>query len=188
MMVKSRRGVPLGPVEPKVVVMAIVIAASAGCDFGSEVQAIQGRILDDRVVLDRPSGPPIVWLELDNAGSRPCRLIVATTAFEGDAVFDPRQLPVRDGRVRTTEDTTGEPTPDEIHAEAPYAEIDGQPIEPDPGPPSGVVVEPGTRIRVQLALSLGFGDRPPAGAARILICDDPGDYEAGRYAVLGFTD
>ncbi len=173
--------VPMRSVWRFLAVAALVAGILLGCGDNQD-DPIVGRILDDRIELERTSGPAIVWIELDNAGSRPCGLIVASTAFEGDAGFDPYRLPVRDGRVRTTLDETGEPSPDEIHSAGLYAEIDGQPVEPDPGLPGGVVVEPGTRVKIQLALSVG--SRSPDGREWILICDDPGDYEAGRFGVL----
>ena len=165
------------------VVTALIAGIILGCGDNQD-DPIGGRILDDRIELESTSGPAIVWIELENAGSLPCGLIAASTAFEGDSAFDPYHLPVRDGRVRTTDDESGESAPDEIDSLGLYAEIDGRPVEPDPRLPLGVVVEPGTRVKIQLALSLGFNARLPDGAAWILICNDPGDYEAGRFAVL----
>jgi hypothetical protein len=156
------------------------VVTLAGCLGGSPT--ITGRILDDRIELDASAAPGNAWLSLANQGSRPCRLILLDTLDAADAGLDPRHLLVADGRlvIRTTD-----PRAPGIHvSEELYAEVEGQtlPLLTDNDRPA-LIIPPGVTARVQLAL-IGT---PRPGAVRIPVCDDVGDYERGRYAILTFA-
>jgi uncharacterized cupredoxin-like copper-binding protein len=72
---------------------------------------------------------------------------------------------------------------DEAYPMDAYVEIDGRPATGDDPVRAGrhAVVEPGETARVQLALT-GMPEREE----RVIVCNGPGDYEAGRYTVLRF--
>jgi hypothetical protein len=174
--------------------LLIVSGALIACAIG-QGPTIAGRILDDRIEVATTRIPASVWLELENAGTLPCRLMVLDTLDPADAAWDPHALPIENGQVLID---TGSPVIEgRIHAEPDiHVEVDGQPlpvvepgpivvdgIEPAPAVRPGQVIAPGVTARVQLAL---IGE-PREGAVRILVCDDPGDYERGRYAVLDFA-
>ena len=134
----------------------------AGC---AAPTTIRGEIHDDRITFAQPFAPPDAWAELTNRGSLPCELAGALTEVAPDA------LPVEAGRV--VFDLRGEPqSVDRMEA---YSEVGGQAVEQPP------IVQPGQTVRTQLTMS-----GTPERAERILLCNGPGDYERGRYAVLRF--
>jgi hypothetical protein len=146
--------------------------ALAGC-IGAEA-TITGEIRDDSIVLVQASGPQSVWVELSNVGTQPCDLVVIRTELAPDA------LPLEGERVILS--VSGSPE-DEAYPMDAYVEIDGQPAGVEDPVRAGrqAIVEPGKTARVQLALT-GTPDREE----RVIVCNGPGDYEVGRYAVLRF--
>ena len=160
----------------------LVVAVGLGC---SSAPTIVGTIFDDRIELAATSVPKEAWVQLVNAGSRPCSLIIVQLLDTAER-FDPHRLPVRDGRVVTWTALVREPGDEAVPAAAElYAEVGGQalPLVSLPGdedPAGRVVLDPGVQARVQLAI---VGELPP-GAAHVLVCDDPGEYQRGRYAVV----
>lgn len=115
-----------------------------------------------------------MWLELSNVGAEPCDLVVIRTELGPDA------LPLDGERVILS--VSGSPEDGAYPMDA-YVEIDGQPAGVEDPVRAGrqAVVEPGKTARVQLALT-GMPEREE----RVIVCNGPGDYEAGRYAVLRF--
>jgi hypothetical protein len=148
------------------------LATLSGCT-GAEA-TIAGEIRDDAVVLVQDSGPQSVWLELSNVGAAPCDLVVIRTELDPDA------LPLDGDRV--TLSISGSPQGEAYPMDA-YVEIDGQPAGVEDPVRAGrqAVVGPGKTARVQLALT-GM----PEHEERVIVCNGPGEYEAGRYAVLRF--
>jgi len=173
---------PRTSISPRSLIALASAVIVAACATGPTVG---GTVFDDRIELEVDSAPTMVWVVLRNGGSRPCSLIVVDL-FDLDAARDPHRLPVRDGRVVTWTSLVPEPGDAAVPAAAElYAEVDGKPLplspDPtDPDPPGRVVLEPGIEARIQLAV---VGD-PAPGAVHVLVCDDSGDYERGRYAVL----
>ena len=67
-----------------------------------------------------------------------------------------------------------------------YVELNGKPVERGDG---GLLTDQGwiTRIDPGDVVMLDVGlEGTPDRADRIVVCNGPGDYEAGRYAVLAF--
>lgn len=149
----------------------VALATLAAC--GGE-PTITGEIRDGSIVLAQDSGPQSVWLELSNVGAEPCDLVVIRTELDPDA------LPLDGERVRLS--MTGTPAGEPYPMEA-YVEIDGEPAGAEDPVRAGrqAVVAPGKTARVQLVLT-GMPEREE----RVIVCNAPGDYEAGRYAVLRF--
>ena len=132
---------------------------------------ITGEIRDDSIVLAENSGPQSIWLQLSNVGAEPCDLVVIRTELA------PEALPVNGKRVVLS--VSGSPENDAYPMDA-YVEIDGQPAGVEDPVRAGrqAVVEPGKTARVQLVLTAMPEEE------RVIVCNGPGDYEAGRYAVL----
>ena len=162
-----------------IAVFSAIFAACGGAP------TVAGTISDDRIELQAASAPSAVWVVLRNDGSRPCSLIVVDL-FDPGADPDPQSLPVRNGRIVTWTSVVPEPGDDAVPAGGElYAEVGGSPLplspDPtDPDPPGRIVLEPGVEARIQFAV---IGDTAP-GAVHVLVCDEPADYERGRYAVL----
>ncbi len=150
----------------------VALATLSACT-GTEA-TIAGEIRDESIVLAQDSGPQSVWLELANLGAEPCDLLVIRTELRSDA------LPTDGERVILS--MSGAPEGEASPMDA-YVEIDGQPAGGADPLRAGrhAVVEPGQTARVQLALT-GM----PELEERVIVCNGPGDYEAGRYAVLRF--
>ena len=74
-------------------IAVLVLAAACGPS-----PLVSGQITDDAITLSADHAPTSLRFELRNAGTTPCDLTVAQTAFPMDA------LPVRDGKVVITED------------------------------------------------------------------------------------
>lgn len=153
--------------------MAVAALATLSACTGAEA-TISGEIRDDSIVLAQDSGPQSVWLELSNIGADPCDLVVIRTELSPDG------LPLDGGSVILS--VSGSPE-DEAYPMDAYVEIDGQPAGVEDPVHAGrqAVVQPGETARVQLALT-GMPEREE----RVIVCNGPGDYEAGRYAVLRF--
>jgi len=145
----------------------------------SPEQKIVGEIDDDAVRLAQQSGPQSVRLELTNVGQDPCALVVVTTPSPPD------DLPIADGRVALDFGSD----PNGAYPMQAGVEINGERVgrgepaddELEEFEAAHAVVQPGDIARVQLAL-IGTPERDE----RVIICNDPGDYQAGRYAVLLF--
>jgi hypothetical protein len=152
---------------------AIAAVATLSACIGAE-PTISGEIRETSIVLAQDTGPQSVWLELSNVGVEPCDLVVIRTEL------DPNALPLDGERVALS--MSGTPAGEAYPMEA-YVEIDGEPAGADDPVRAGrqAVVEPGETARVQLALT-GMPEREE----RVVVCNGPGDYEAGRYAVLRF--
>jgi hypothetical protein len=149
----------------------VALATLSACT-GAEA-TITGEIRDDSIVLVQDSGPQSVWLELSNVGDEPCDLVVIRTELI------PEALPLDGERVMLS--MSGNPE-DEAYPMDAYVEIDGQPAGVEDPVRAGrqAVVEPGRTVRVQLVLTAMPEEE------RVIVCNGPGDYEAGRYAVLPF--
>ena len=152
---------------------AIAAVAALSACIGA-APTITGEIRDSSIVLAQDSGPQSVWLELSNVAAEPCDLVVIRTEL------DPNALPLDGDRVMLS--MSGTPAGEAYPMEA-YVEIGGAPVSYDDPVRTGrqAVVEPGETARVQLALT-GMPEREE----RVVVCNGPGDYEAGRYAVLRF--
>jgi hypothetical protein len=143
-----------------------------GCGSFGSGPTIGGEIDDHEIRLERPSGPPSVWLELENVGSQPCAFVPLLASMPAES------LPVSGGEVVI--DMSGDPNipyPMEAHVELNGERAEGLIGEED----WATVVNPGDRIRLQLALK-----GTPDEGERVVICNGAGDYEAGRYAVIAF--
>lgn len=151
---------------------ALAITAALAACVGPE-PTVAGEIRDDRIVLGQETAPQSVWLELTNVGTQPCELVVIRTELPPD------ELPTRDGRVLHDFSGTGA-SPMEA-----YVEINGEPViaggEGLSVNGAHAVVAPSEIARIQLALT-GVPEREE----RVIVCNAPGDYEAGRYAILRF--
>jgi hypothetical protein len=152
-----------------IVFLALLLGACAS--FGSE-PTIGGEIDDHEIRLERSSGPPSVWLELENVGAAPCALVPMLAAMPVDS------LPVSNGRV--VMGMSGDPAiPYPFEA---YAELNGEPVERDAEMTDEgwvTLVNPGDVVRLQLALT-----GVPDAEERLVVCNGAGDYAAGRFAVL----
>lgn len=115
-------------------------------------------INDESVIVEPPGGSEEVLLTIENRGTRPCPLVVFITDDVNGPV-DPARLPVADGKVDF--DSTD------------FHEIEAAEGVEQGGPP----IQPGERH----SLVLGYMGTPTV--TRIVMCNDAGDYEAGRYAV-----
>jgi hypothetical protein len=156
--------------SPPIMFLALLLAACGS--IGSE-PTIGGEIDDAEIRLERSSGPPSVWLELENVGAAPCALVPMLAAMPPDA------LPVGNGRV--VMGTSGDPAiPYPLEA---YVELNGEPVQRGDGEMTDegwvTVVEPGDVVRLQLAFT-GVSEV----GERLVLCNGVGDYEAGRFAVL----
>jgi hypothetical protein len=136
---------------------------------------IQGEIDDARIRLGQDRAPAAARVELRNVGAKACDLVPVLSALPEHA------LPVSDGRVQLSlsgDDDASAPM------EA-YVELNGEPVER----PAGDFGDQGWITRVNpgdtVLLDVGLKGVPDA-AERFLICNGRGDYEAGRYAVLGY--
>jgi hypothetical protein len=134
-----------------------VLVVFSACSFDSPT--IVGEITDTSIDIDMSSAPWPVWVEFTNVGSTPCGLMEIVTELPAD------DLPLNpDGTV----------------------DMSGTPEAPGLGPgsysDSGDVMAPGGSFRFRES------DLDDPGAylagARIFLCGGPGDYEAGRYAVV----
>lgn len=157
---------------PTVAVAVAALVTLSACT-GAEA-TITGEIRDDSIVLAQDSGPQSVWLELSNVGAAACDLVVIRTELV------PEALPVEGDKVILS--MSGSPEGEAYPMDA-AVEIDGQNAGVENPVRAGrqAVVEPGKTARVQLALT-GMPEREE----RVVVCNGPGDYEAGRYAVLRF--
>ena len=145
--------------------LAAALVALIGCD----APTIRGEIDDAEIRLEREQSPASIWLELANVGTQPCELVVLLSPLPADA------LPVDEGRVVTSLSGAA----DAIIPIESYVELDGAPLVRDAG--GAAIIRPGDRVRVQV----GFKGTPDVGVL-VIVCNGPGDYEAGRYAVLAF--
>jgi hypothetical protein len=153
---------------------ALVGATILGaCSFGSgngetTAPTVAGEITDEAITLDQPTAPATVWLELTNAGDERCELVIVlpTESVEN--------LRTEDARVQIDLDpTTDEPYPMEA-----YVEVNGEPIAQQD---FIVALRPGDSVRMQLAL-----EGTPENGERVILCNGPGDYQAGRWVMLSF--
>ena len=146
--------------------LAAALVALMGCDaptFHGEIDDAEIRLADEQF-------PISLWLELANVGTQPCELVAMLSPVPADA------MPVEGGQVVTS--LSGEPdaiSPIEFAAEKP----DGGPFLRDPR--GAAIILPGDRVRVQL----GFKSKPEVGVL-VIVCNGPGDYEAGRYTAVPF--
>ncbi len=141
----------------------------AGCGALAE-EEVTGEIRDDAIDLEVDTSHHSIWLELTNAGTIPCELSVVLTDT-------PHGMPVVDGRADLGSATDPEA---ERYPMLGYTEIDGVVVASEGD--LTVTVPPGSVARMQLAL-IGNPDQ----GERVILCNNPGDYEAGRYAVLRFN-
>ncbi|MGI8791993.1 MAG: hypothetical protein ACR2H3_02260 [Acidimicrobiales bacterium] len=148
-------------------ITALILLAGCGALVEEDVT---GEIRDDAIDLEVDTSHHSIWLELTNAGTIPCELGVVLT----DA---PHGMPVVDGRADLGSATDPEA---ERYPMLAYTEIDGV-VVPSEGNLT-VTVPPGSVARLQLGF-IGIPDR----GEMVILCNDPGDYEAGRYAVLRFN-
>ena len=132
------------------------VIGAAGC--AAPRTEVHVTINDDSVILDPPEGSEDVLLTIANRGTRPCPLVVFITDDVNGPV-DLAQLPVADGKV---DFDSGD-----------FHEIEAAEGVEQGGPP----LQPGE----ERTLTLGFMGTPTV--TRIVMCNDTGDYEAGRYAV-----
>lgn len=153
--------------------MALLWVLLVGCQ--APVPTIQGEIDDDRIRLARDRAPAAARVELRNVGMRACELVPVLSSLPE------RALPVADGRVQLS--LSGD-----ANVAAPmeaYVELNGEPVDR----PGGELGEDGWITHVDpgdtVVLDVGLKGVPDA-EERFLICNGPGDYEVGRYAVLGF--
>lgn len=153
-----------------------LVATLTGACQPTGAPTIRGEIDDVAIRLDQPSAPHAARLELTNVGDRPCDLVPMLSALPAGA------LPVSNGRVEMS--LSGDEA-----AVAPmeaYIELNGKPVVRGDG---GLLTELGwiTRIDPGDVVMLDVGlQGTPERADRIVVCNGPGDYEAGRYAVLAF--
>lgn len=132
-----------------------------GCIGGST--GMKGEIRDDGVTLAADHAGAAVRFELHNAGTKSCDLVVALTTLAADA------LPVVDRQVViTNSDGTGIVRPITTYEEAPPYVLKH--------------IEPGETFSGEVALE----GAPKDGSERVLFCNNLGDYQLGRYAVLRF--
>ena len=153
----------------------LVSAAMIGCQMLAAPATITGEIDDTEIRLAQDSAPAAVRLELTNVGSNPCELVPMLT------VLPPEALPVVDGRVvMTLSGDDDRPAPMEA-----YVELNGEPV----GREGGSMTEQGWVTRVnpgdEVMLDIGLKGIPDR-SERIVVCNGPGDYESGRYAVVAF--
>jgi hypothetical protein len=142
------------------------------CGGAQSEPTIGGEIDDDEIRVERGSGPPIIWLELENVGTQPCAFVPLLASMPTES------LPVSDGEVII--DMSGDPNipyPMEAHVELNGEPAGGLTSDED----WTTVVNPGDTIRLQLALK-----GAPDEEERVVICNELGGYEAGRYAVIAF--
>ncbi len=141
--------------------IAIIAAALLLGGCGAD-PTIRGKIDDAQIRLEQSSATGNVWLELTNVGAEPCDLV----AFHSNPPSD--SLPVVD-QVVVTQNGPMEA----------YMEVNGEPTGQ-----TGVatVIAPGEVARMQLAFT-----GSPQGEA-VIVCNGPGEYEAGRYGVLAYSD
>jgi len=132
--------------------------ALAACNSPNASETIAGEIDDAEIRIATDQPPGALWLELENVGTAPCQLYGLLTDHAGDA------LPVVDGTV-----ALGEIVEDTYFM---GIQVDGSPV-----PGQGVNLRPGKVARLAIA--------GPATAERVVLCNGQGDYEAGRFAVLG---
>jgi len=144
-----------------------------GCQ--AAVPTIHGEIHDTQIRLTQDRAPAAARVELTNLGAKACELVPVLSSLPA------RSLPVADGRVQLSLSGADD-------AAAPmeaYVELNGEPVDR----PGGLLTEQGWVTRVDpgdtVLLDVGL-ERIPDAWERFLICNGPGDYEAGRYAVLGF--
>jgi hypothetical protein len=132
-----------------------------GCIGGST--GMKGEIRDDGIALAADHAGSNVRFELHNAGAKSCDLVVALTTLAVDA------LPVVDKRVAITNgDGPGIVRPITTYEEAPPYILKH--------------IGPGETFSGEVALE----GAPKDGSQRVLFCNDLGDYQLGRYAILRF--
>src|SRR5262245_44916482 len=129
----------------------------AGCTW-SMARSVTGEIRDDAIVLATDHAGSNVRFSLQNVGSTPCHLAVVL------APMPPDQLPVENGQVAVDPSGAG-------------------PVRPPLGGDSAFYswVRPGDRYELEIAL-----EGAPKVEERVVLCNEPGDYQHGRYAVLRF--
>jgi hypothetical protein len=132
-----------------------------GCIGGST--GMKGEIRDDGITLAADHAGSAVRFELHNAGAKSCDLVVALTTLAANA------LPVADRQVViTNSDGTGIVQPITTYEETPPYVLKH--------------IEPGATYSGEVALE----GAPKDGSERVLFCNNLGDYQAGRYAILRF--
>ena len=142
-----------------VVLAALATAAlAAGC-LGAAT-TLKGEIRDDKIILAADHAGAAIRLQVHNAGTKPCDLTPVITTLAPDA------LPIKDGQVDI--DSSGAPDT----------------VQMLMGGPAGFVkrVMPGEDYEIELAL-----EGAPDTGTRIMLCNGPGDYAIGRYAILDFN-
>jgi hypothetical protein len=154
-------------VRPVFLITALTLLAGCGALYEEQVT---GEILDDVIDLEVDSAHHSYWLELTNAGTVPCELSVVLTD-------SPHDMPVVDGRADLGSATDPEA---DRYPMLGYAEVDG--VQSAGEGDRAVTVPPGSVVRLQL----GFEGIPDRGE-QVILCNGPGDYEAGRYDVLRFN-
>lgn len=156
--------------------LVFLLAVIGACQPVGGAPTITGEIDDNAIRLAQSSAPAAARLELTNVGATPCDLVPMLTAVPAGA------LPVIDGRVVMS--LSGS---DDVAApmEA-YIELNGEPVDRGEG---GLMTDQGWITRVNpgdvVLLDVGLQGAPER-ADRIVVCNGPGDYEAGRYATLAF--
>lgn len=148
-------------------ITALILLAGCGALVEEDVT---GEIRDDAIDLSVDSAHHSIWLELTNAGTTPCEVSAVLTD-------SPDEMPVVGGRADLGSATDPEA---ERYPMLGYIEVDGVPAAHEGD--LAVTVPPGSVARMQLAFT-GIPDR----GERVILCNGPGDYEAGRYAVLRFN-
>lgn len=142
-----------------VIGVTLVLGSIAAC---SATTTVVGEISDSSISVNNSIPPPDIWVELHSVGSRPCPLAVVLTNA------DPGALPVEGEQVVID----GSTVLDILEV----AYIDGEATAERP-----VVVQPGETVRVQIAFEEAIAED------RVILCNGPGDYEAGRYVALPFS-
>jgi hypothetical protein len=129
----------------------------AGC-IGAVTTTIKGDIRDDGITLATDHAGSSVRLSLQNVGRAPCDLAVVIAPMPANA------LPVENGQVSI--DESGAPGSVRLALG---------------GPVGYLRVQPGEQLEYEVAL-----EGSPRNGERIVLCNAPGDYERGRFALLRF--
>jgi hypothetical protein len=140
-------------------IVAILATAMLVSGCLGAATTMKGEIDDDKIILASDHAGSAIRLQLHNAGTDPCEFTAVVTTLAPDA------LPVKDGQVVI--DSSGAPNA----------------VEMLMGGPAGSLkrVMPGENYDIELAL-----EGAPRTGERIMLCNGPGDYARGRYAVLRF--
>ncbi len=120
---------------------------------------MSGGIRDDAIAFEHDHAGASIRLDLKNTGTVPCYLAVVIAPMAASA------LPITDGQVAV--DPTGSPDS----------------VRPIAGGDSAFFqwVQPGERYELELAL-----EGSPKTGERVVLCNEPGGYQRGRYAAIRF--